>query len=588
MPLGFERLNERHQRPNQYINFIKPLEGPDKATAEEFLSRIAAQCYPVMKKNHISVMALEEYAPNPEFLGRNFNAGEVIQLVLKDKAGRWLSMKFVQMVMMHELAHCKQMNHSRSFWNVRNEYAKHMEELWREKYVGEGMWGRGRGLETGGFVNAAPPDQTLIPEHLCGGSYRRRGRKRKRGAASGEDKSKLSYAERQQQRIQRKFGKHGDGASLGEDEIVRGALSTMNGGKRAAGKPRVANSKRGRDLRANAALLRFESAKNEVNRVKEEAAGLEEDLDSETESEWEMDSASVSSRDSAVIRHGRGHDLVKVCGDGEDDEEGAGQEMDELRMLTAAPKGDDATRKGKQVIKLEPETEIETEEATARKGRKAIKLEPENDSAAEEVPATKRTKPKTQLSHFGGKSKGNASHPPARWEEGHDDTETEDEADDNITNAGCAVDQDQNDRSLSAEEAEPLRGAKRGNAASQPDEPAPVPNEEQSMSSSTAVPARASPTFSVLACAICSLENELDSVTCIACANVLRPNLMPNHWRCRSETCKGGKYINAGDAGRCGLCGSQKPKPASSGTGSSTTTGERPIGITRPEVLRWD
>ncbi|KAK1076032.1 hypothetical protein LTR33_009307, partial [Friedmanniomyces endolithicus] len=72
-------------------------------------------------------MTLEEYPPNPEFLGRNFNAGESIQLVLKDKGGRWLSFKFVQMVMMHELAHCKQMNHSRFFWNVRNDYAKQME-----------------------------------------------------------------------------------------------------------------------------------------------------------------------------------------------------------------------------------------------------------------------------------------------------------------------------------------------------------------------------------------------------------------------------------------------------------------------------
>ena len=104
MPLGFERLNERQQRPNQNINFIKPLESPDKAIAEEFLSRIAAQCYPVMKKHHISVMALEEYPPNPEFLGRNFNAGEVVQLVLKSlHTGRWLPFEYVQLVMMHEL-----------------------------------------------------------------------------------------------------------------------------------------------------------------------------------------------------------------------------------------------------------------------------------------------------------------------------------------------------------------------------------------------------------------------------------------------------------------------------------------------------
>lgn len=131
MPLGITRLNERTQRPNPLINFIK---APDP-TSLDFLNRIAAQCYPVMKQNHISVMSLEEFPPNNEFLGRNFNAGEVIQLVLKDKQGRWLGFKFVQMVMMHELAHCKQMNHSKFFWQVRNGFASEMEGLWAKKYV---------------------------------------------------------------------------------------------------------------------------------------------------------------------------------------------------------------------------------------------------------------------------------------------------------------------------------------------------------------------------------------------------------------------------------------------------------------------
>ncbi len=50
----------------------------------------------------MSVMSLEEYEPNPEFVGRNFNAGEVIQLVLKARSGHWLPFNYVQMVMMHE------------------------------------------------------------------------------------------------------------------------------------------------------------------------------------------------------------------------------------------------------------------------------------------------------------------------------------------------------------------------------------------------------------------------------------------------------------------------------------------------------
>lgn len=46
---------------------------------------------------------------------------------------------------------------------------------------------------------------------------------------------------------------------------------------------------------------------------------------------------------------------------------------------------------------------------------------------------------------------------------------------------------------------------------------------------------------------------------CIACMNVIQPDLMRNHWRCKSDVCKDGEYINAGDYGRCQLCGESKP-----------------------------
>ncbi|KAK4612013.1 hypothetical protein CLAFUW4_13321 [Fulvia fulva] len=544
MPLGFERLNERSQRPNPLINFIKPLDTPHKKTSEEFLSRIAAQCYPIMKKHHISVMALEEYEPNPEFLGRNFNAGEVIQLVLKDKQGRWLSMEFVQMVMMHELAHCKQMNHSRSFWGVRNEYAKQMEELWAQKYMGEGMWGRGRGLETGEWLNAAAPDNSPIPEHLCGGSYRRRGKKRKRGQQGGSDEpEKLSYAERQQKRIARKFGKHGvsmEGQSLGDDELLRGALETMNGGKRGTGKPRVANSKRGRELRAAAALARFDQEKS---KPPEKTPDLEDDLDSETESEWEGD----DDGDAVVISDGHGHDLVKVCGEGEDEEEDAGREMDELRMLSAGAKG-----------------KIGTKQASGR-----------------------------------GKA------PPMKGQAGYEDSETESEADDDPVESAPDGDSQsflgdpevtsEADRSQPAPPSHPSEVANDSLPASQVELLRELDNgdEQNTSEAESAAPTdqttnntRQGTAAQPQACPICSLENEAGAPTCMACSNVLRPKLVPNSWRCKSDTCKESTYINAGDVGRCGLCGAQKPKmmdSTSSGNGS-----DRPMGFTRPEVLRWD
>jgi hypothetical protein len=239
MPLGFERINERTQRPNALINFVRTIPGPTSTTAEQILNRVAAICYPFMKANMILVQALEEFPYNNEFVGRNFNAGEVIQLVLRDRNGRWLPQRMVEMVMVHELAHCKQMNHSKAFWKVRDAYAVDLRALWAKNYTGEGMWGRGRGLETGN-VQTSQVDVGDVPEHLCGGTYGRRSKKRKRG---GKERETLSYAERKQRRILKKFGTGGQ--SLGADDDTK---IKLEGGAPKKGKPRVAGSARGREL----------------------------------------------------------------------------------------------------------------------------------------------------------------------------------------------------------------------------------------------------------------------------------------------------------------------------------------------------
>ena len=44
MVAGYQRLNEKKSQPNPHVVFIKPLEGPDKQIAQDFLERIAAQC----------------------------------------------------------------------------------------------------------------------------------------------------------------------------------------------------------------------------------------------------------------------------------------------------------------------------------------------------------------------------------------------------------------------------------------------------------------------------------------------------------------------------------------------------------------
>ncbi|KAF2096318.1 WLM-domain-containing protein [Rhizodiscina lignyota] len=317
MPLGFERLNERTKRPNELINFIKPLPGPDEALARDFLERVAAVCYPIMKRNHIAVMSLEEYEPNREFIGRNFNNGEVIQLVLKaPSTGQWVPFKHVQMVMMHELAHCKQMNHSKAFWKVRDVYAEELRGLWAKNYTGEGLWGRGQTLLSGQYDTDVMPEAIQDIDRLCGGTFRSRGRKRKR------EKPQLTYAEKKQRRIAKKFGK--GGVSLGADEEVR---TQLEGGKKVKGKPRVAKSARGRELRAAAALARFDSAKKEE--VKEEP---EEDIPwSETESEGEdVTGATAIDTDGSKMTDGEGRDLVNVCGAEDPNDDDVKREMREL------------------------------------------------------------------------------------------------------------------------------------------------------------------------------------------------------------------------------------------------------------------
>ncbi|KAI0136478.1 WLM domain-containing protein [Xylariales sp. AK1849] len=501
MPIGIQRLNAKKSQPNSLIIFIKPLKDPDEAIAQDFLERIAAQCLPIMKEHHLSVMSLEEYEPNREFVGRNFNAGEVVQLVLKSPStGRWLPFNYVQMVMMHELAHCKQMNHSKAFWAVRNSYAEQMRTLWSRGYSGEGLWGRGALLTTGQFeTNTVRPDE-MLPEHLCGGTYRSRRRKRKQ-------KDQPSYQERKQRRILKKFG--ANGVALGEDEDVKAELEK---GRRTRSKPRVADSKRGRELRAAAALARFGQAKkakeDEKKAVKveddDETASEEE---SETASESDDEATEATGIDGKRLLDVKGKRMVRVCEDENPNDADAQGELRELQasMTSRKPLKPDLT------LPAKPLAEKQKGQHTGEEPIRSVPDKPARSTSYNGVgtSTTKSSKVKPM------------SRPKPRTMEGNGEAMPQD-----ITNTqSCkTTSPPSHDEVKRPTESHPHVGSEAG----------------------------------VGVCPMCSFENGPVCLICGACSNVLVASKDPKSWRCKNASCKESRYLNAGDSGACGICGERK------------------------------
>jgi hypothetical protein len=270
------------------------------------------------------------------------------------------------------------MNHSRAFWAVRNQYAEQMRGLWARGFTGEGLWGRGALLSTGEFEKHTVDTGEPLPEHLCGGTYRSRGRKRK-------PKKTLTYKEQKERRILKKFG--ANGVTLGEDAAVKQKLEK---GKTVAAKPRVAGSARGRELRAAAALARFEQQKKEE--VGKEDVDEEDEKGSETESgdDYEEDLTSGPDAvdiDGKKLLDAKGRGMVKVCEDENPDDQDA---QDELRELQSLGSRKPATQPAKRVPEAGRSTPASTSTNKPEKNvdKKPIKSKP-NPSVSGEHPPPK-------------------------------------------------------------------------------------------------------------------------------------------------------------------------------------------------------
>lgn len=223
------------------------------------------------------------------------------------------------------------MNHSRAFWAVRNQYAEEMRALWGRGFTGEGLWGRGALLATGAWETDAVRPGEVLPEHLCGGTYRSRGGKKRKA------KKVVSYQEQKERRILKKFG--ANGVALGEDTEAKKRLEK---GRTVAAKPRVAGSARGRELRAAAALARFDQQqkKEQVAETTNEDDGDDDETSSGEDYEDDGDTgagqAGAVDIDGKRLLDGKGRGMVKVCGDESTEDQDAKNEALELLGFGAA------------------------------------------------------------------------------------------------------------------------------------------------------------------------------------------------------------------------------------------------------------
>jgi DNA-dependent metalloprotease WSS1 len=324
-------------------------------------------------------------------------------------------------------------------------------------------------LENGAFAQESLDPGEVLPEHLCGGTFRSRGGQKRKV------KPKITYKERQERRIKKKFGMNG--LTLGADEEIK---SRLENGKRPAGKPRVAGSARGRELRAAAALARFE--------VKEEPQIKDGDLITDSEAESDYDVVVKVEPDDALDINGKrlldmeGHGMVKVCEDEDEDSDEVKKERLDLQGIPShsqRPLPKSAPRPSNASQTLKPPLLSKT-------------LHPLDTAKKSET----STRQQSMVSKISKHSK------------------------EEILSAGeiSTAGEDGGDIAHGVEK----------------------PRRHDS------------------SCSVCSVANDKTALTCVICSNVLKPEFVPNSWRCQSLTCAGSCYVNAGDVGLCGVCGNRK------------------------------
>ncbi|KZT39101.1 WLM-domain-containing protein [Sistotremastrum suecicum HHB10207 ss-3] len=260
------RLNEREANPNPHINFITALPARARSSskaeedAKELLRALAAQVKPIMKAHGFSINSFEEYEYNNVFAGRNWNAGEVVELVLRRADGTFYTIPTLLNVLCHEIAHIKHMNHLSGFQKLWAQLRSEVQALRARGYYGDGYWSSGARVGDGARTGGIGSEFEVMPEYVCGGAQTRQktrtvGRRRhKESNAAGPSLHTGAQTEKKRKsgsRITAKDKFTGTGKALNED------VSDEDKKKIGTGFRKKANSQKAKLERAEAAERRL-------------------------------------------------------------------------------------------------------------------------------------------------------------------------------------------------------------------------------------------------------------------------------------------------------------------------------------------
>lgn len=320
-------------------------------------------------------------------------------------------------------------------------------------------------------------------------------------------KRKLTWKEQRDRRIDKKFGRNG--LALGEDEDARIKLEIQARGP-VGGKPRVAGSKRGRELRAAAALARL------ATRNVEEKATSDDEMDIQSDSEpqvWRARPA-LDILGGDCLLDSMGFHMVRVCGDDDVDDADVKKEMDDFKSLAIPPSSIRKETAASTADDREEATEVATSAENSNLSASNTEIDQERVRHRDQIQA---------LCHIPRHHSHHSHHPPPPSPPSPSES--------------CC----------------PAVIASPATATSAPSSlslSVPAPN--------IAMPSRRTAHVRITTCPICSTTNDSLHATCSTCSHVLDRRKDPRSWICARGECDGSQFVNAGDCGRCGGCGGRR------------------------------